>query len=250
MKDNQSAITDIMSRKQAEETLQESEARFRDLYDNAPMAYFSISIPDGSILQCNNAALRLLGYSKNAMLRMTVFDLYAKTPDGLTKARQVFKKVKAGISARDVELQMAHKKGHLVWISLSAEPVMNLDRKTIKTRSVAVDISSRKQAEEALKKAHDELEQRVKEGTAALETAIEELHRKVGECELAEAALRESEQKYSTLVEDAMIGVILVQNGKIEFANDKLAEIYGCSRNELIGVDSLVLVHPDDRELS
>jgi len=89
----------------------------------------------------------------------------------------------------------------------------------------------------------------VVERTAELETANENLRRQVFECEMAEEALRESEQKYSTLVEDALIGVYIIQDGIIQFANDKFAEIYGYEKNELIGMQSLNLVHPEDRPM-
>jgi PAS domain S-box-containing protein len=111
------------------------------------------------------------------------------------------------------------------------------------------DITEYKKTEEALRKTRDELEQRVAERTAALEATNEKLRRQVFECEMAEEALHESEQKYSTLVEDALIGVYIIKDGKIEFANDKFAEIYGYQKNELIGMDSLDLVHPEDRPL-
>ena len=111
------------------------------------------------------------------------------------------------------------------------------------------DITDYKKTEEALRKTRDELEQRVAERTAELEAANEKLRHQVFECEMAEEALRESEQKYSTLVEDALIGVYIIKDGIIEFANDKFAEIYGYEKNELIGMDSLDLVHPEDRPL-
>jgi PAS domain S-box-containing protein len=76
-----------------------------------------------------------------------------------------------------------------------------------------------------------------------------ELRRQIKERVQVEAALRESEEKYSTLVEDALIGVYIVQNGKIEFANQKFADIFGYSRDELIGMESLRLIHPSDRAM-
>ncbi|MFW9874917.1 MAG: PAS domain-containing protein [Candidatus Thorarchaeota archaeon] len=52
---------DISERKITEDKIKESEQKFRDLYEEAPIAYFSIG-PDESILRVNNAAKRLLGY--------------------------------------------------------------------------------------------------------------------------------------------------------------------------------------------
>jgi PAS domain S-box-containing protein len=44
-----------------------------------------------------------------------------------------------------------------------------------------------------------------------------------------------------------LIGVYINKDGKIEFANDKFAAIYGYSKNEIIGMESTMLVHPEDR---
>ena len=110
-------------RQKAEEALQKSEEMYRDLFENAPNANYSISAEDGSILRCNNAALNLLGYERAALMGMKVFDLYADTPYGISKAKKVFKRFKKGESIRDVELQMRHKNGYPIWVSLSVEPV-------------------------------------------------------------------------------------------------------------------------------
>ena len=143
--------------KRAEEALRESEERYRDLYENAPNAYFSISAADGSVLRCNSLALRLLGYDRETMTGMKAFDLYADTPHGLSRAKEAFERFKAGESIRDVELQMKHKDGRPIWISLSVEPVRDRDGKITESRSMVMDISDRKHAEEALERRNREL---------------------------------------------------------------------------------------------
>jgi PAS domain S-box-containing protein len=59
--------------------------------------------------------------------------------------------------------------------------------------------------------------------------------------------LRISEKRYSTLVDSSLTGIYLIQDGKIKFANRKFAEIHGWKQEEMIGMDSLSLIHPEDR---
>jgi two-component system sensor kinase FixL len=86
---------------------------------------------------------------------------------------------------------------------------------------------------------YEELEQRVKE-----------LEQETAKLKRAEEALQESEEKYGTLVENSLTGIYIDQGGRIVFANRKFAEIYGYSRDELIGMESRMLVHPEDRALT
>ena len=65
-----------------------------------------------------------------------------------------------------------------------------------------------------------------------------------------EEALRQSEEKYSKLVENSLTGIYIDQDEKIVFANNRLAEIYRYPREELIGIESWRLVHPEDRALT
>jgi len=137
--------------------LEQIERRYRDLYEKAPNAYFSISAIDGSIIMCNSAALRFLGYARKTMMRMNVFELYADTPYGLPKAKEIFKRFKTGESIENVELQMKRKDGKPVWISLSVEPIRDYDGNITESMSMVIDISARKHAEEALEKRNREL---------------------------------------------------------------------------------------------
>jgi PAS domain S-box-containing protein len=66
----------------------------------------------------------------------------------------------------------------------------------------------------------------------------------------AEEALRESEKKYSTLVENSLTGIYIDQDEQIVFANQTLADTYGYPMEELIGIESWRLVHPDDRPMT
>ncbi|MEE9567308.1 MAG: PAS domain S-box protein [Desulfobacteria bacterium] len=112
------------------------------------------------------------------------------------------------------------------------------------------DTEARKRAEKALRKAYDVLEQRVQERTAELAGTTKQLKRGLAERERVEKALRESEEKYSTLVESSLTGIYIDQNEKIVFANRKFAQIFGYSREELASMEACKLVHPEDRALT
>jgi len=149
----------------AGKALRESEAQFRDLYDNAPAAYLAVG-RDGCIRRANQQTSHLLGYALDDVIGRPVFDLYADTPDGKEKARQVFQRFLAGEQTRGEELQVCHADGRLIWISLTVDPVWNAEREIVETRSIVVDITERKRAEEAfrlyaeeLKRSNEELEQ-------------------------------------------------------------------------------------------
>ena len=92
--------------------LVESEDTYYKLYEDAPIAYFSIGA-DKIIKNCNNTTSNLLGYTKAELLEKTVFDLYADTPEGLPKARELFIQFLKGKMIRNKELQMKKKMGRL-----------------------------------------------------------------------------------------------------------------------------------------
>ncbi len=141
-----------------DEGLRRSEETYRDLYENAPNAYFSVASSDGSIRKCNAAAERLLGYDKESLIGMKALDLYADTPHGVPEAQDVFRRFQTGLSVQDVELQMQHKNGNFVWVSLTIEPIRDQEGNIIESRSMVIDISERKEAETRIAHAKAEWE--------------------------------------------------------------------------------------------
>ncbi len=129
--------------------LKDSEFAYRMLYEDAPNAYFSIGT-DKSILRWNKYAEKLLGYTKDELSKLNVLDLYANTENGLVKAKYVFNRFLKGENIRDEELQMKHKNGKSIWISLSVRPVLDPKGNVIESRSMVIDISERKKAEEII----------------------------------------------------------------------------------------------------
>ncbi|RJR36065.1 MAG: PAS domain S-box protein [Deltaproteobacteria bacterium] len=149
---------DIVERKRAEEALRESEERFRDLYENAPNAYFSVGT-DGLISRCNRRAGELLGYAAKELLGRPVLELYADTAHGKEKAKQVLKRFRSLETVHDEELEMRKMDGATVWVSLTVDAVQDAQGRAIESRSMVVDITERKRAEEALRKSEGRLAQ-------------------------------------------------------------------------------------------
>jgi len=111
------------------------------------------------------------------------------------------------------------------------------------------DITKRKQAEEALRKARDELEVRVEERTAELARANKVLESEIAERKKTEKALRESELKFKTIFENAGGTIFIANNetGKILECNSQAEQLLGRPRAEIIGMHQSKL-HPEGEE--
>ncbi len=73
--------------------------------------------------------------------------------------------------------------------------------------------------------------------------------RNITERKRTEKALKESEEKYRSLINNIQDGVFIIHDAKIHFANESFARICGYSIKEVIGRDFRELVAPDDQEM-
>jgi PAS domain S-box-containing protein len=98
------------------------------------------------------------------------------------------------------------------------------------------DRLARKRAEEALRKAHDELEQRVEKRTAKLARTTEQLMLELTERKRVEESLRLSEERFRSVAQTACDAIITVDSrGKIVFWNHAAVNMFGYSVDEAMG---------------
>jgi PAS domain S-box-containing protein len=115
---------------------------------------------------------------------------------------------------------------------------------------VNVDISERKQIEGALRKAHDDLELRVKERTNELISVVEALQDEMAERERAVKELREGERKYRDLT-DSLPEIVYEtdEKGRLSLANRCAFETFGYTQGDFDrGLTIFQMVIPDDRK--
>lgn len=106
-------------------------------------------------------------------------------------------------------------------------------------RPMVLYVARNKQAQEALRKVQDGLEVRVAELTASLMATNEALQHDITERKRAEEVLRESEEKYRTILENIEDGYYEVDlAGNFTFFNNSLCDILGYPHDELLGMNN------------
>ncbi len=174
-------LEDVTERQRAEERLRASEERYRSLYTKTPVLLHSIDAT-GKLISVSDYWLDNLGYELNEVIGRRI-------PEFLTQAsRQDAENIflpeffKTGF-LKEAELQFVKKNGEVIDVLLSAIAERDAKGEIVRSMAVLVDVTERKQAKEALQKAHDELEIRVQERTAELSEANELLANKNEELE-------------------------------------------------------------------
>jgi len=109
--------------------------------------------------------------------------------------------------------------------------------------------TAHQRAEEALKRAYDELERRVEERTAELSRANGLLRREMADRERAEAALRSSERLYRQLTEGLLEAIVVAdEGGRIKLLNPTGQRVFGYEESEVLGQPLTLLMPTGDRD--
>ena len=137
---------DITKRKRAEEALQASESRYRQLFENNVAAIIRTTM-DGRIMDCNVAAARILGYpSPQDMLGLSMRDFHSD-PE---KRMEMMARLQAGETVGSVELKFRHKNGRPIWLIFSLILTPPGDTGETFVQATFVDITERRHSEEEL----------------------------------------------------------------------------------------------------
>ena len=225
-------VQDITERKQAEKTLQESEERFRSLYENSTVGIYRTT-PDGKIILANPTLVKLLGYSSFEELagRNLAEDGF-ETSHERTYFIDIMKREGW---VKGLESAWTRMDGTTLFISESARAINDKEGKIIYYDGIVEDITLRKKAERELITANKELafqnDEKVKRVLYEHELEI-----KIKSMQ-AEEALIKSEIKYKDLINEVSDGYFVTNNqGLITFANNSLAKIFGfISPEEMTG---------------
>jgi PAS domain S-box-containing protein len=139
----------------AERTMSEQEARLRILFDTMAEGVVLIA-PDGRITEANAAAERILGIGHSEILGRNVSqDWILFRPDGTQMPPEEMTAVRPIRELRpvkDVVMGVRHPGGSIVWLSVSASPILNAEGVIDGVVGTFSDITERRQAEEASNK--------------------------------------------------------------------------------------------------
>ncbi|MBP7689144.1 MAG: PAS domain S-box protein [Thermoflexales bacterium] len=165
---------DITDRKQAEERIQQSEKKYRELFqvnkDGIAIFLLNPSGPPTTFVEINEAAHTMLGYTREEMLRLTPVMLEPGVTREQFQIRQAEFETKG---SANFETVLLHKNGHPVFAEFTTQLIQYEGRPAI--MNIVHDITERKRLEQALAAERDLLEQRVTDRTQALAEANEQL---------------------------------------------------------------------------
>ena len=200
-------VSDITERKQAEETLRESEARFRGIYTGAPVGIVMAS-PEGRLLHVNPAFCELLGYSEQELLAKAGQEI--THPDDLERTLAIRRQIwdRKSPLIRSYEKRYVRKDGQPVWVEVSITLIRDARGQARYSIAHVVDITKRKQAVTALK---------------------------------------EREERFRALVEYGFDVIAVVKaDATVQFTSASTSRVLGYRPDELVGRCVFELVHPED----
>jgi len=134
-----------------EEALKASQAKYQDLYDNAPDMFASVDAKTGKIVECNQTALKALGYRKEEIVGCNIAELYH--PDCEEVRKKVFKTFVETGEVHEAELKLQRKDGSVIDVSLNVSAVRDEQGNILYSRSIWRDITDRKRLEAQLHEA-------------------------------------------------------------------------------------------------
>ena len=219
---------DITERKQAEEALRESEERLQAIMNRAPAAIF-IKDRDGRCLFMNDECARVLGLDRTQVKGKTEYELY---PAELAKQFRTNDRVVWDSGQGHVLEEHVPQSDNLHTFVSNKFLLRDTNGHPYALCGIATDITERKQAEEALRRAHEELEHRVAERTIELTQSNERLQREITERKQVEATI----QRQARLIELSFEPIFVwdLAQGIVEW-NRGSEQLYGYSRREVLG---------------
>jgi diguanylate cyclase (GGDEF)-like protein/PAS domain S-box-containing protein len=212
-------IRDITARKQVELQLRDSEARYRETFEQAAVGIVHTSF-DGKFLRCNARFADIIGYPLEEIYGMTFQQITA--PEDLAGSLGSLRELPTSSTGDATwEKRYIRRDGSLVWVKITVSTQRDAAGRALHYITVVEDINDRKLAEDRLATAQE--------------------------------ALEESETRYRTAFQTSLDGIAIshLGDGRYIDANKAFLDIVGYEREEVIGRTSHEInlwVEPGDRE--
>ena len=223
------SFEDITIRYEAEKRLQENERKYRTLFDSSRDAIMMLSPPDWSFTAGNQATIELFRCnSESDFTSRRPWELSPEyQPDGQISSIKAKMMIESAVKTGSNLFEWTHQQtdGEILQASVLLSRI-ELQGHTMLQATVR-DITSRKEVEEELRNHRFHLEELVRNRTAELS---------------------ESEEKYRTLVEQSHDGIYIYSGGGFLFANNRMCDFTGYTKEELSGMKFWELAHPEDLE--
>lgn len=208
-------VRDISDRVAAEQALQESENRFRAIFDQAAVGMTILTL-EGRFFRINQKFSEITGYSHIELLSQNYFDLLHGEDQAMHYA--CFQELITGERAKvQIEMRYLSKEGNTVWVNLTLSTIREDSNQVRYLIAVIHDISDRVFAEAALQDVYRTLSNR--------------------------------EQQYRTLTDRAPVGIFQTNaNHTVTFVNPCWCQITGLNVNAALGDGWMQALHPEDRD--
>ena len=241
---------DITEQKRAQEAIHKSEEKYRAIFETTGAGTVIIE-DDLTISLVNTEFERFSGYTRGDVegkKRWIEFFL----PEDLEKLKEYhrLRTINPDWAPRSYESRFVNKTGKVLEVLVTVGMIPG----TKKSVGSFLDITLLKRAEGAIRRLANENAiiaeiSRIIGSTLNIEEVYERFAQEVRKLiQRAEEALRASEEKYRTLVENATEAIFVVQDEKIKFPNRKTLSLSGYSAEELSQIPFTHLIHPDDQE--
>ncbi|MBU2560493.1 PAS domain S-box protein, partial [archaeon] len=146
---------DITERKKAEKAIQNSEEKYRNLYDSAPDMYHSLD-KNGVIVDCNETWVKAAGYEKEEVIGRHLTGFF--TEDSILDFEETFPKLNREKTQINLEREYVRKDGSTFIASLNVISDFDDDGKLVGTKTISRDITEHKTAEEEIATEKQKLE--------------------------------------------------------------------------------------------